>query len=309
MAVTGERFYYKQDRLKQLRAFCYTVQTGTVSAAAERMFLSQPSVSLLIRALEKDLGVLLFQRRGPKIRLTSEGRALLDISQPLVEGIESLPHEFAERCGNAVTGELTIAAGESTILYILPGVIKQFQTLYPEVRFNVRNAIAPVAMRLVQSNEVDIGVGSMLDVPDDVDYRPLYTCGTMLITPPNHPLNELPNIALEDISPHGLVLPPPPQHAWHHVDLVFRQRGLRYHVLLEAGGWEVIKKFVAAGLGISIASSVCLHGSEDLESRSLDAYFPKRSYGLMIRKGKRLSPAALRFMELIDTAEINASDE
>ena len=220
-----------------------------------------------------------------------------------MEGIESLPHEFAERCGKAVRGELTIAAGESTILYILPGVIREFQVLYPEVRFNVRNAIAPDALSMVQSNAVDIGVGSMLEPPDDVDYRPLYTCGTVLITPPQHPLNDLGDITLEDISPHGLILAPPPQHAWHHVDLAFRRHGLAYHVLLEAGGWEVIKKFVAAGLGISMVSSVCLQGGEGVVVRSLDAFFPKRSYGLMIRKGKRLSPAALRFIQLIDSAK------
>jgi DNA-binding transcriptional LysR family regulator len=302
MPETHARFLYKQNRLKQLRAFCHTVQTGTVSAAAERMFLSQPAVSLLIQALERDLGAKLFERRGPRIALTPEGEVLLDISRPLLEGIEALPHVFAERCRNSITGELTIAAGESTILYILPGVIKHFQALYPHVRFHVHNAIAPHALAMVRANEVDLGVGSMLEVPDDIEYRGLYTCGTVLITPLSHPLNDVNPVTLKDISPHGLVLPPPPQHAWHHVDRVFRQHGLRYEVVLEAGGWEAIKRFVTAGLGISIVSSVCLQGDEDFVVRSLDAYFPKRSYGLMVRAGKRLSPAALRFIDLIDAA-------
>ena len=62
-----DRFYYKQNRLKQLRAFCFTAQFKSMSKAAEQMFLSQPSISLLIQSLEKDLGQKLFIRKGPKI--------------------------------------------------------------------------------------------------------------------------------------------------------------------------------------------------------------------------------------------------
>ncbi|TDJ70720.1 MAG: LysR family transcriptional regulator, partial [Proteobacteria bacterium] len=68
--VTTNPVYYKQNRLKQLRAFCYAVQTGSVSKAAERLFLSQPSVTLQIQALERELAIELFERRGPNIKLT-----------------------------------------------------------------------------------------------------------------------------------------------------------------------------------------------------------------------------------------------
>ena len=75
--VTTRRFYYKQNRLKQLRAFCHAVRTRSISKAAERVHLSQPSVSLQIKALEQEMGTVLFERRGPRIALTPEGpRAL-----------------------------------------------------------------------------------------------------------------------------------------------------------------------------------------------------------------------------------------
>ena len=84
--------YYKQNRLKQLRAFCVAARTGNISEAAEKIFLSQPTVSLQIQALEREFETLLFERRGPKIRLTDEGRTLYDLAQPLVEGMDRL-HE------------------------------------------------------------------------------------------------------------------------------------------------------------------------------------------------------------------------
>ena len=74
--------YYKQNRLKQLRAFCYTARSGSISQAAELLFLSQPSVTLQIQALERDMNIKLFERRGPQIRLTPEGEALYKLSDP-----------------------------------------------------------------------------------------------------------------------------------------------------------------------------------------------------------------------------------
>ena len=83
--ASGQQIHYKQNRLKQLRAFCHAARTGSVSAAAEKIFLSQPTVSLQIQALERELDTVLFERRGPKIRLTPEGELLYELAQPLVE--------------------------------------------------------------------------------------------------------------------------------------------------------------------------------------------------------------------------------
>ncbi len=84
------------------------------------------------------------------------------------------------------------------------------------------------------------------------------------------------------------------------VDLVFRQNDASYTVALEAGGWEVIKKYVALGLGISIVTDICITGKEPLVRIPLDRYFPKRSYGVVLRRGKYLSPQAKRFIDTMD---------
>ena len=141
-------------------------------------------------------------------------------------------------------------------------------------------------------------MGSMLDVPDDISYQPIYTYDTVLITPRDHPLAAIPEPTLEDISHHGLILPPRHLSTWGVVDLVFRQRNLDYTVTLEAGGWEVIKKYVERGLGVSIVSAICLTDQEQLSVRPLGKYFPSRSYGVVLRRGKFLSPAAKRFIDM-----------
>jgi len=114
------RFYYKGSRLKQLRAFCMIAKLGTLSRAAEALFLSQPSISLQLRALEEELGAHLIERRRRRVVLTREGQALYELALPLVDGLEQLDRQFRTLRAGLSGGELHIAAGSSTIQYLLP---------------------------------------------------------------------------------------------------------------------------------------------------------------------------------------------
>lgn len=300
MTGDSKRFYYKQNRLKQLRAFCYAARARSISRAAERLFLSQPSVSLQVRALEQEMGVVLFERRGPRIELTHEGRILYELASPLVEGMDTLPATFAERRGSLETGNLDIAAGESTILYILPPFVRRFAEAHPGISISLHNVTGREGLMQLRADEVDFAVGPMLEAPRDIAYHPIFSYDTVLITPPGHPLAGRNDVRLEDISPHGLILPPRHLSTWRVVDLEFQSRGIPYKVTLEAGGLEVIKKYVALGLGVSIVSSLCLTGEEPLGVAPLGRYFSKRSYGVVLRRGRFLSPAARRFIETMD---------
>lgn len=299
MATGPRRFYYKQNRLKQLRAFCCAAQAQSISKAAERLFLSQPSVSLQVRALERELDITLFERKGPRISLTPDGQMLFELALPLVDGIDHLSDAFAERRGDLDSGELNIAAGESTILYILPELMAEFARQYPKIRLRLHNVTGRDGLAQIRADEVDFAVGSMLEVPDDISYQPIYTYDTVLIASLDHPLADIPEPTLADISPHGLILPPRHLSTWGVVDLVFRQHNLDYTVTLEAGGWEVIKKYVERGLGVSIVSAICLTDTEQLTVSPLGKYFPSRSYGVVLRRSKFLSPAAKRFIEMM----------
>lgn len=296
----GPQIHYKQNRLKQLRAFCHAARTGSVSAAAEKICLSQPTVSLQIQALERELDTVLFERRGPKIRLTPEGELLFELAQPLVEGMDKLHETFSVQCGRVDQGTLDIAAGESTILYILPEPIRRFSQRYPGIDVRLHNVTGRDGLAMLRADEVDLAVGSMLDVPDDVTYRPVVTYGPTLITALDHPLSNKPDVTLAEIAAFGLILPPRHLSTWRLVDLVFRQHDLNYKIALEAGGWEVIKKYVELGLGISIVTDVCLTGEESLGRVPLEQYFPRRSYGIVLRRGKFLSPQTKRFQETVD---------
>ncbi|MEM7027509.1 MAG: LysR family transcriptional regulator, partial [Pseudomonadota bacterium] len=303
--VSMERFYYKQNRLKQLRAFCYAAQFGSMSRAADLMFLSQPSISLLIQSLEKDLEQQLFTRKGPIITLTQEGEALFELSLPLVEGLETLPESFLEKCKQSITGSLKIAAVEAIILYTLPNIIRRYTDDFPEIQIKLDNCAAAIGVEKVRNGEVDFAIGSTLNVPDDVIFLPLYTFEPVLITPLGHPLSKMQKVRIDDISRYGLILSPQHMSTWQMVDLIFKQYNVDYKVKLEAGGWEVLKKYVENGLGISILTDICLSGDEKLERVPLGSYFPKRNYGLFLRSGKVLSPAARKFIDCMHPDAMN----
>lgn len=302
------RFYYKGNRLKQLRAFCMSAKLGTFSRAAEALFLSQPSISLQIGALERELGVPLIDRASRRVQLTREGQTLYDLALPLIEGFEGIDAAFRGKLLGMDAGEVTIAAGISTIQYLLPNLVQSYRERHPEVRLHLVNVTGAEGLAMLRSDSADFAVGSMIDVPSDLAYEAVYHFDPMLITPPNHPLMQKSDIRLEDLSPYGLILPPRRMTTYRLVDLIFQQARVPYQVAIEVGGWEIIKQYVSMGLGISIVTGLCLRPGDRLEVRNMRAWFPQRSYGVVIRKGKYLSPQARAFIDLIQPGMFTRRD-
>ena len=295
------RFSYKSDRLKPLRAFCQTVRLGSVSRAADALFVSQPAITLQLQALERDLGMPLLERNGRRLSPTREGEVLYEMALPLVEQLDGLEASFRERVRGLEAGELKIAANSSTILYLLPKIVEAFRARHPEVRLTLNNVVTSEGTDLLREDAVELVVGTLLDVPADLSYEPAYRFEQHLIAPPGHPLLRKPRLELLDLAEHPLILPPKRQVTWRLVDLVLQQNRVPYKVALEVSGWDVIKQYVAMGMGVSIVPSICL-GEPDrdrLGSRALSSFFPSRSYGVVVRKGRVLSPQARAFVALI----------
>ena len=179
--------------------------------------------------------------------------------------------------------------------------MEAFRAHHPEVRLTLHNVVASEGTDLLREDAVDLVVGTLLDVPADLSYEGAYRFEQRLIAPPGHPLLRKARLELADLAAHPLILPPKRQITWRLVDLVLQQNRVPYTVALEVSGWDVIKQYVAMGMGVSIVPSICLGEAdrERLGSRSLAAFFPSRSYGVVVRKGRVLSPQARAFVALI----------
>ena len=132
--------------------------------------MSQPAITLQLQALERELGVPLFERSGRRLTPTREGQLLYELAQPLVESLDGLGTSFREKVRGLDAGELNIAANSSTILYLLPKIVEHFRSQHPEVRLTLHNAASADGTDLLRSDAVDLAVGSMLDVPADLSY-------------------------------------------------------------------------------------------------------------------------------------------
>jgi DNA-binding transcriptional LysR family regulator len=263
------------------------------------MQLSQPTVSLQIQALEQNLGVQLFERRGPKIRLTDDGRHLLELARPLVESIDGLEAEFAARREGIEGGSVRVAAGGSTLQYILPPFVQRFIHEFPQIDLQLHNVTGKAGLALLRAGEMDLAIGPMLEIPRDIVFHPFVTCEPMLITSLDHPLARRKRIGLKDLAKYPMILPPREQSTYSVVEQVFAAHSLQHDVRLEVGGYEVIKTYVALGLGISIVMSHCLTGDRELHSAPVRRWFPQRSYGLVLRRGQAIPPALQRFIQTV----------
>ena len=107
------------------------------------------------------------------------------------------------------------------------------------------------------------------------------------------------HVTLEEIAAYDLILPPRYLSTWGLVKSVFQQYNIPHKVTLEAGGWAVIKKYVETGIGISIVTDICLEEDDRIATIPVREYFPSRSYGIVIRRGKFIPAQAKRFIEML----------
>jgi DNA-binding transcriptional LysR family regulator len=139
-----------------------------------------------------------------------------------------------------------------------------------------------------------------LEISEDIRFHPIVEYEPVLITPKGHPLAKRKRILPRHISKYPLILPPRHLSTWRQVEFVFAQEQLNYEVRLEVGGWEVIKRYVELGMGVSIVMSICITGTENLEAIPVGEHFPKRTYGVVWRKNRHLSPQARGFIRVMD---------
>ena len=134
-----KQFYYKRNRIQQLKGFYHAVQTGSISGAAKKMGLTQAAVTLQIQSLERDVGVKVFNREGQKIKLTNDGKTLYLQAAYFIQGIDDLFEGFVKFTEDKKLNSIDIASNHAGISYILPKYIKRFKTEHKNTKFKIRN--------------------------------------------------------------------------------------------------------------------------------------------------------------------------
>ena len=308
MSITPTSPQGRSDRLIQLRAFCQAARYQSFRQAGEYVRATQSAVSRRVHALEDELGVRLFERNGPSVHLTAAGERLYRLAMPLVEGIDRLPGDFLDGERDGVSASLDITASESTAGSALAGYLKRFRERYPDVRITVRVADGATRVEWLRTYEVDLAIGALEVPPPDLEFRPILSSRPMLITPLDHPLAGRKSVTMKDTAGYPLIAHPRGSQVRTAADVIAQVHGYAGSVALEVSGWRMIKRYVQAGLGISVVPELCLDEDDRLWTYPATPYFPIRTYGLIVRRDGLLSPSARRFMRLIDPDPDSDSD-
>ena len=288
-------FFYKSNRLQQLRGFACAAQHGNISKAARQLKVSPASVSVQIKSLERDLGAQLFHRNGPRIALSEEGARLLAIALPLVEGIDELPELFAATESERARTELKIAANTTTLNFILPNLLKPLLKRQPDLFVDVHHAEQSEAVEKIRKREVELALlpkREHLPLPADLQFIDRFRYKPALITRPDHPLAGRKKLSVKEISRYELTLPAKELRVIPNLYEIFPEHKIEKRLKINFVNWETTRKYIEAGLAISISSDVIIEKRDSLVATPLTHLFPEVVYGFVTPRKRKLGAAA-----------------
>lgn len=284
----------------QLHTFLEIVRLKSFSKAAQTCYRTQPAISAQVRQLEQELQTALFERFGSRISLTTAGKIFAEYAEQMLDLRRRAQDSIAELDRNP-RGELVIAANEATCIYVLPQVFSEYKNLFPAVQLQVDRSYGSRVVEAVMENIADFGMTQLPVQEKRLQVVNIHRDEIRLIVPARHPLADKKVAFAQDLIDYPLLLPKSGMtrtrlNEWF--ELV--EDSIR--VSMELDSTEMMKRFVMAGLGVSfLAVSNC---QEEIAAGKLKAIAlaPEpmiRRLGLIYRRDKPLSKAALGFIQII----------
>jgi DNA-binding transcriptional LysR family regulator len=237
-------------QLMQVEGFLEIARRGSVSRAAQALFITQPTLTARLRGLERELGTPLFLRTPHGMRLTDAGRAWVPFAEralrALVDGRDVL-----QQVMTASAGHLMIAAAPAVSTYVLPELLERFVSAHPRVEVSVRTGHSEDVVELVLRDEVQIGLGRAIRHPD-LELRPFHTEDLVLVCAPDHPFTQLASVSMADVAGQKLITFDRTSSYFEITQGAFLAAGVSLRGLMELDSIEAAKKMVERGLGVAM---------------------------------------------------------
>jgi len=284
----------------QIHTFLEIVRLKSFSKAAQTCYRTQPAISAQIRQLEHELKVELFERFGSRISLTTAGKLFAQYAEQILD-VRKQAQNALNELESSPRGELVIAANEATCIYVLPSVFAEYKGQFPGVQLQVNRSYGSRVVEAVMENVADFGLTQLPVAEKRVQIVDIYKDEIHCVMPTGHPLSSHERVNCEDLLPYLLLLPQSGMTR-SRLNTWFEKVEDEIQVSMELDSSETMKRFVEAGLGISfLAASNCREevAAGTLRSIPLGPEPMQRKLGLIYRKDKALSKAALGFIQVI----------
>jgi len=288
--------------LGELQVFLTVAREGSFSRAAERLYRTQPAVSLAIRKLEDGLGQPLFVRGARPVRLTDAGTLLRDYAERLINLRDEVKKSLTELSG-LNRGELSLGVNESSIHALLPA-LGEFRKLHPGIQIRVHRMFSRDIPHEVLNYRLDLGAVSFVPREAQLQAMEILKDELTLVVPPKHALAKRKEIDVSDLANENFV--------GHSVESPFRRRVIELfgrnrttlNMPIEMPTIESIKRFVQMGMGVAIVPRMCVAWEIDRgwmkEVKVRQLNLPRHVY-LVSRRGARLPHAAAELLRLLKT--------
>jgi DNA-binding transcriptional LysR family regulator len=285
--------------LDQLHTFLEIVRLKSFSKAAQTCYRTQPAISAQVRQLEQELSATLFERLGTRISLTVAGRIFADYAERILD-LRKRAQDAINELERVPRGELVIAANEATCIYVLPQVFAEFKKRFPNVQLLVDRSYGSRVVQAVLDNQADFGITQLPVQEKKLQAVKIHSDEIRLLVPYDHRLTKKSQVLPSDLIGEALLIPKTGTtrsrlNEW--LDPIENEMTIS----MELDSTEMIKRFVMADLGLSFLA--VSHCAEEIEAKRLAAVplAPEpmiRRLGLIYRKDKSLSKAALGFIQV-----------
>lgn len=286
--------------LDQLHTFLEIVRLKSFSKAAQTCYRTQPAISAQVRQLEQELNTTLFERLGTRIALTTAGKIFSEYAEHILR-LRREAQESINELDRVPRGEIVIAANEATCIYVLPTVFSEYKKQFPNVQLHVDRSYGSKVFAAVMENQADFGITQLPVQEKRLQVVKIHSDEIKLLLPAGHPLASRESVTCFDLEQEPLLMPKSGTTR-ARLNQWLEPIEDSMQISMELDSTEMIKQFVVAGLGLSfLAASHCRDevAASKLAVVSLAPEPMIRKLGLIYRKDKGLSKAALGFIQVI----------
>lgn len=289
----------------RLTVFRKVAEQLSFRKAAEDLYLTQPAVSLQIKALEEELGVALFDRRGSRIGLTGAGTALLQYAEQSSRILHEARHAVAAFSGTQ-SGTLALGASTTIAQYVLPRLLSEFCAAHPRVKPTFTSGNTEEIVTAVEEEKIALGFIEGPAHNRDLTLTPFFEDELVLLVPSSHEWAERAEIAPEELLAAPLLMRERGSGTRQIIELAFERHHIRrgsLNVVMELDSTEAIKSSVEAGFGVGFVSRWALAKDARFESTfrilKVKGMRIRRHFDLITRKTPELSGPAAEFRSFV----------
>ncbi len=286
------QFYYKNNRLQQIRGFCNAVMCGSMTKAGETMGLTQSTVSLQIRTLERDLKKKLLHRNkssAKRFSLTEDGKIFYEMAVSVLNAADGICEKFFLQSSNHHNSVLKIAGHHSVFSILIPQALKSVKVENPDLRLQLSYLTRQEACDQIEKGEIDVAIYPMEDlelIQKNLTYQKVSPYKPALIMPLGHPLTKIPDkkITFEEIGKYNYI------HTGNYAisDIMkynIASKVLKSDIELNHGSWDILKSLVSAGLGVTIFHEDYCKDSKDIAIKKVRHLSPNIAYYAIFKDG------------------------